>query len=392
MIFQALDNKSDCKRIYCNGKIHNKFIEDLTGTWEFTKDSPSDVEYAYLYCGGKTLSDVCPDFLQNEWAQSSNKLKAYLNSFMQAKIDLNQHCFYDLVPEHFLLNFYKVKSEITNYVIKNHHKPKNYDFLLKLSGEVEKIKNRPLNVDITRLNKFKHNLATRNFLKKMKKTKKLVNYNIFGTKTGRLTTRPDTFPILTLKKEYRNILKPNNDLYIELDYNAAELRTLLALCDKEQPKEDIHEWNAKNIFRGLQSRKEAKERIFAWLYNPDSKDYLANRAYDKTSVKEKYWDGKIVTTPFDRQIEADEFHALNYLIQSTTSDLVLKQMIKVANLLKGKKSHIAFIIHDSVVIDFAEEDRNLISNIIETFKATEFGEYKVSVHAGENFGELKKII
>jgi len=392
MIFQVLDDKKECKKIYCAGKIHNELVEGLTGTWKFAKNLPSETEYAHLYCAGKTLSDVCPDFLQNEWGQSSNKLKAYLNSFMQAKIDLNQHCFYDLVPEHFLLDFYKVKSEITNHVIRNYHKPKNYDFLLELSGEVEKIKNRPLDINISKLNEHKHSIVTRNFLKKLKKTKSYIDYNIFGTKTGRLTTKPGSFPILTLNKEYRNILKPNNDLYVELDFNAAELRTLLALMGKEQPKEDIHEWNAKNIFHGLQSRKEAKERIFAWLYNPESKDHLANRAYDKTSVKEKYWDGKIVTTPYDRQIEADEFHALNYLIQSTTSDLVLRQMIKIANLLEDKKSYIAFVIHDSIVIDFAEEDKELIPDIITAFKKTDFGEYRASVHTGKSFGELKKII
>ena len=166
-------------------------------------------------------------------------------------------------------------------------------------------------------------------------------------------------------------------------------RTLLSLCGKEQPKEDIHEWNAKNVFHA--SRKEAKERIFAWLYNPDSKDYLANTAYDRTSIKEKYWDGKIVTTPFGRKIEADEFHALNYLIQSTTADMVLRQMVKVYDLLKGSKSYIAFTIHDSLVIDLAKEDKGLLKEIFDTFAETDLGNFVVSTQAGKNFGEMKEM-
>jgi hypothetical protein len=67
-------------------------------------------------------------------------------------------------------------------------------------------------------------------------------------------------------------------------------------------------------------------------------------------------------------------------------------MIKIANLLEDKKSYIAFVIHDSIVIDFAEEDRELIPDIITAFKKTDFGEYRASVNAGKNFGELKKII
>jgi len=196
---------------------------------------------------------------------------------------------------------------------------------------------------------------------------------------------------LTLKKEHRVILEPNNDLFVELDFNAAELRTLLSLCGKEQPKEDIHEWNAKNVFRGLQSRSEAKERIFAWLYNPDSKDYLANRSYDRIAVKEKHWDGKIVETPFGRKIAADEFHALNYLIQSTTADMVLRQVIKVYDLLKNSKSHIAFIIHDSLVIDLAKEDKTLLKDIFDVFAKTDLGDFMISVQAGKNFGEMERI-
>jgi len=290
-----------------------------------------------------------------------------------------------------LLEFYEIKNKITEHVFENYKKPENYDFLLELAKKAEEIKNQPLNINVLKLNDKKHEFVARNFLKKIKKTEPYIKYNIFGTKTGRLTTKPNSFPILTLKKEYRSILRPNNDLFVELDYNAAELRVLLTLMNMEQPKEDIHAWNAKNIFRGLATRKEAKERIFAWLYNPDSKDSLANRAYDKANIKEKYWDGKIVKTPFGREIEADEFHALNYLIQSTTADLVLRQMIKVADLLKNVKSHVAFIIHDSIVIDFAKEDKGLISEINEAFKQNRFGEYRTSVSIGKNFGDMREV-
>ena len=389
MIFQRLDNKTKCKGFYANGAICSEMPLDLSGTWEYSGALPSSIEYARLYCGGKTINEICPEYLKAGWIRESGKLKAHLNSFMQAKISLEEHCFYDLVPQHFLLDFCEVKNQIIKHVFDNYKKPENYEFLLQLTKVAEDIKNRPLNLKMHKLSTLGHQIATRNFLKRLKKAEKHIKYNIFGTKTGRLTTEPKSFPILTLKKEYRSILEPNNDLYVELDFNAAELRTLLALCGKEQPKEDIHEWNAKNVFHA--SRKEAKERIFAWLYNPDSKDYLANTAYDRTSIKEKYWDGKIVTTPFGRKIEADEFHALNYLIQSTTADMVLRQMVKVYDLLKGSKSYIAFTIHDSLVIDLAKEDKGLLKEIFDTFAETDLGNFVVSTQAGKNFGEMKEM-
>ena len=111
---------------------------------------------------------------------------------------------------------------------------------------------------------------TRQFFKKINNVSPYVDYNIFGTKTGRLSTKKGSFPILTMDKRYRSSVKPNNDWFVELDYNAAELRVLLALAGKEQPDEDIHDWNVKNVYRNLLTRDEAKTRIFAWLYNPSS--------------------------------------------------------------------------------------------------------------------------
>ena len=118
---------------------------------------------------------------------------------------------------------------------------------------------------------------------------------------------------------------------------------------------------------------------------------MANRSYDRLSVKERYWDGKIVTTPFGRKIEADEFHALNYLVQSTTADMVLRQAIKIYDLLKTSKSHVAFVIHDSLVIDLAKEDRGLLKDIFGTFEKTDLGDFMISVSAGKNFGKMEKI-
>jgi DNA polymerase I-like protein with 3'-5' exonuclease and polymerase domains len=194
-----------------------------------------------------------------------------------------------------------------------------------------------------------------------------------------------------MDKSYRKILKPNNDWFLEFDYNAAELRVMLGLSGKEQPKEDIHEWNLKNVYNGTGTREEAKKRIFAWLYNPESKDALSSKAYDRNELLNKHWDGTNVKTYFNREIEADAHHALNYIIQSTAADLFLRQMIEVWKLLKGKKSYIAFCMHDSLVIDFSEEEQYLLNELKEKFENTQFGKFKVNSSAGKNYGEMKRL-
>jgi hypothetical protein len=205
-----------------------------------------------------------------------------------------------------------------------------------------------------------------------------------------LATGPGSFPILTMKKEFRSVIKPTNDCFLELDFNAAELRTVLALNGQEQPSMDLHEWNIKNIYRDLGTREEAKKRVFAWLYNPNSKDKLTNRYYDRGLVKDRFFSNGEINTIFNRKIEADDYHAFNYIIQSTTSDLFMEQMIKVHDFLKDKKSFIAFLIHDSLVIDFDKSELDHINEIRQIFPQTIFGDFRSSIKIGKNYGEMKE--
>ena len=73
-----------------------------------------------------------------------------------------------------------------------------------------------------------------------------------------------------MKKEFRQLLKPQHDWFISLDYNGAEVRTFLDLSGEEQPQDDIHEWNIKHVIKEDVDRYTAKQRFFSWLYNPDS--------------------------------------------------------------------------------------------------------------------------
>ena len=107
MFFQPLDTKKECAGIYADGKIHNDSIPvGLTATWKYSShlDLPS-VEYANLYCGGKSIAEVVPDSKRDNWELLNNKLQAYLRACNTAKVDLEENCFFDIVPEKFLLQY-----------------------------------------------------------------------------------------------------------------------------------------------------------------------------------------------------------------------------------------------------------------------------------------------
>jgi hypothetical protein len=363
---------------------------DLTHTWGYTSHfEDQNIEYAEIWARGKSLDETCPEHLREEWLLMQQTARAFLNSFYEAKVNLDDVCFYDLVPKKFLLKYCAIKNKVTEHVFENYKKPLNYDFTLELYKFIDEISKQRLNICLNDLN-FS-DTHVRKIYDKVRKASKYIKYNPWGTSTGRLTVDKDSFPILTLNKELRSAIKPKNDLFIELDFNAAEIRTLLGLAGEEQQDRDIHEWLSKHVFDSKYDREQTKKKVFAWLYNPDAKNKKLSQYIDKKTILKKYYFDGVVKTPYNRSMEVDDKKALNYLVQSTSSDLFLRSALNVRKVLKETNSKIAFCIHDSLVIDFCKEDKQLLQSLIELFASNQFGKFKVNLSMGKNFGAMRKI-
>ena len=109
------------------------------------------------------------------------------------------------------------------------------------------------------------------------------------------------------------------------------------------------------------------------------------------NIYEEFYNNGIISTPFFRNLEVEEKKALNYLLQSTTSDLVLENTHKLLDLFQDKKTFVAFTMHDSVVLDFAKEDAHLIKESVDIFSNTRFGRYLTNIKMGKNFGDMREI-
>ena len=110
-----------------------------------------------------------------------------------------------------------------------------------------------------------------------------------------------------------------------------------------------------------------KQSIFAWLYDPDSND-IKTDFYDRETLLQKWYDGTFIKTPYGRQIEVEQRKAFNYLIQSATADRVLDKAVKIDQALEGHKSYVSHIIHDEIVLDYCDQDRDLITDIKDVFE------------------------
>ena len=206
-----------------------------------------------------------------------------------------------------------------------------------------------------------------------------------------MATKANSFPILTLNRELRSAIKPKNDLLLELDYNSAELRAFLGLVGELQPKNDLHSWIAKDVFSDKYSREQTKKKVFAWLYNPKASNKKLNDRFNRELALKKYYVNGHVKTPYNRQIQVDQSKALNYLIQSTASDLFLTSMIKVDKFLKGRRSFVSFCVHDSLILDLAKEDKDIITKAVDIFSTTKLGKFKTNISIGLDYGSMKRL-
>lgn len=394
-VFIALDDKQECVGYYAEGKLvfDDQLPEYLTKTWKYHSFlSAENVEYAHLYCSGANISDVCPEHLKSEWDRVSKKMKAFIRSFKEAKVSLQDNCIFDLVPHYFLLEFFDVQTQIVEHIFATKKKPENYDFLLSAEKMITDLRSQPVKVDTSVLKDRLAEKRVRSFVQNIAKEEKKVHFNQFKSKTGRLVTEPNTFPILTMDKSFRSVVQPNNDWFVEFDYNAAELRTLLALSNQEQPDLDIHEWLRGKVKSRDISRKQVKQEVFAWLYGSTHVDGTEFAdIYVTEEVKNLYWDGTMVHNCFGRHMPADEHHALSYIVQSTTSDLVLRRAIAVHEYLKHFKSSLAFIIHDSIIVDLHDSERHELLKLREMFENNDLGKFRTHVSVGKTLGTLQEI-
>ena len=384
---EILDKSGNCEDCYVEG--------------EFTqmRSLPLEGEKYYTYRWNSQLSKIPePDLVVAEayqqplsfgtssaFAVAEAKMKAHIAAAKTAKIH-PAICLYDIIPDHIYKEFCAAKSQVIEEFLQNASCPPNYEHFLGIQKLLSTVSSHEIILDPSKVTSTKQMKIIRSGLNR-------VIYDPSGTATGRLTTKRGSFPVMTLAARDRAFVVPSNDILVEFDYNAAEIRTLLALSGHDQPDIDIHEYNAQQFSNPI-PRREAKESFFAWLYNRSRKSRTFGDIYDKNIYKKFFEEEKsMIKTPFGRKLKVDETRALNYLLQSTSSDLMLEQALKVSTCLNGGtgKSFVKFLMHDSVILDVDRVDLPLLGSILEVFAQTRLGKYVVNVKHGTDFLNLRAL-
>ncbi|NJN96190.1 MAG: hypothetical protein HC875_19805 [Anaerolineales bacterium] len=380
-IIQALDSGNGNKSFFQDLKEVDKLPDSFFCLSFHQEFKDKDFFACYLFGEEEKLLKNLDKHLVKRFNNSLLKKKSFLNSFKNSNFDLKNNNFWSFVPLWFKQDFLEIENEIIKEFAKT-PVPLNYSFLKTFSILLNKISKRSLCIQ--------EDLAEKD---KFKKTNNYIRYNLFGTITGRLTTFKNSFPIMTFDKKERKILKPKNRFFVEMDYNGAEIRTLFNLIGKKIEEDDVYDFFAKQI--GLsKNREEIKKETISWLYNPNSFNLVFDSLVNKEEVIKQFYKGDKIITPFNREVFCDKEHALNYLLQSTTSDICLEQCCKIDDfLVKNKmKTFISFVLHDCVVLDFDESEMKYLKNIKQIFdKNARIGDFNSNIKIGENYGEMKKI-
>jgi hypothetical protein len=381
-----------CERGLSDANFAAIAANDHIVTWQYLPalDSISfPVEYMKLRCAGRCVGDVCPSELGGEWQEVTSRIEAFLRSFYEIKISLTMSdlCKYQAIPEELIFRYLALQTKIIQHVYENYRSPTNYDLMLNLWKLSYKLAKQKLNLNFGNIQQ--HILSKR--ARRLIAAEPYVCYDIFTSRTGRLKTQKSSFPVLSFDKELRACLVPRNDLLIELDFSAFEPSCFLRLLGQPLPEGDLHAWHQR--LWNMPTREAAKQAIMHWLYGSSALQSELETIYCGSELKELFWnkDKQEVNTLFGRKIEnVDEFHAIPYIVQSTAADIMNEQMVQVDKLLAQKRSRIVFSMHDALLLDFAEEDKNLIKEIMRTMKNTRLGELKVRARIfKKHYGEYQ---
>lgn len=264
------------------------------------------------------------------------------------------------------------------------------------------------------------------------------------TRTGRLSSvEPNLQNIPIRGEEGRKVRKaflPTHDFFLSIDYSQIELRILAHISGSKELIEafkngaDIHTKVAADIYGVKEEevtklmRSTAKAVIFGIVYgisgfglgenlNISRSDaqafinkyyelYPGVKQYMDNIVKEAYETGA-VRTLFNRKRTIEELNNKNYMIRSsgerialntpiqgTSADIIKKAMVEVYREFKsqGIKSKMVLQIHDELVIDTLEEEREkveeIVKNVMENVIKLDVP-LKVEISSGKNLYEAK---
>ena len=199
------------------------------------------------------------------------------------------------------------------------------------------------------------------------------SYNLYN-----VTSRPTNafnsvnFSAIPKKDEYRKVFTPQNDYFVEFDFDGYHLRLLCDIIDYQLGPESAHLQMGRIYFNKEELTDEeyleAKQLNFQAIYGNipyrfedleifrKTKNYI-NKLW-KQFEKKGYVEAPISKRRFvkDQLEDMNPQKLMNYVIQNVETSrnvLILKELLRY---LKDKETKISLYTYDSILLDFSKQD------------------------------------
>jgi hypothetical protein len=226
----------------------------------------------------------------------------------------------------------------------------------------------------------------------LSRSKIYTQYNL-NTTTSRPSNTFNSINFAALNKDNseRTCYRPENDKFIELDFQGYHPRLIGEMVEFHFPK-DKNTYEMLGQLLGV-TQQEAKELTFKQLYGGVWSEYQSKPFFkDVNMFIDDMWDeyqygGKYVTENkiFMPDAEMTRSKLFNYIVQSKETSTNVELLELVFSLLEGKKTKLVLYTYDAFLFDYSNEDKGLIQEIINMMG------YPVSVKQGKTYHGLEKI-
>jgi hypothetical protein len=226
----------------------------------------------------------------------------------------------------------------------------------------------------------------------LSRSKIYTQYNL-NTTTSRPSNTFNSINFAALNKDNseRMCYRPENDKFIELDFQGYHPRLIGEMVEFHFPK-DVNTYTMLGQLLGV-TQQEAKELTFKQLYGGVWSEYQNKPFFkDVNMFIDDMWDeyqyGKRLVTEnkiFMPDAEMTRSKLFNYIVQSKETSTNVELLELVFSLLEDKKTKLVLYTYDAFLFDYSNEDKGLIQEVINMMG------YPVSVKQGKTYHGLEKL-
>ena len=197
-------------------------------------------------------------------------------------------------------------------------------------------------------------------------------YNLYNN-TSRPTNTFNSvnFAAIPKAEEYRKCFKPQNDYFVEFDFDGYHLRLLADQLDYPLTEESAHKQLAKHYFGKEEITDDeytkAKQINFHAIYGKIPEEHKNLKIFKEIqeyidAMWKSFQEGGYVWNPqsgkhFTQELkDMNPAKLMNYMMQSLETSnniIILKDILKY---LRGKKTFIPLYTYDAILFDFSKED------------------------------------